>query len=122
MGTLLKFPLEDFLTPKHDIKTKQCIKRKLVKLELLIDIKKQMKPGHKINITFSTTSGQYNCIPVNYGTTIDEALKYYLRKINNVEYIGTTNIEFSFNSQMLKFGDTTPIEKNFYVILLLIFL
>ena len=113
VGTLLKFPLEDFLTPKHDIKTKQCIKRKLVKLELLIDIKNQMKPGHKINITFSTTSGQNNCISVNYGTTIDEALKYYLRKINNVEYIGTTNIKFSFNAQMLKFGDTTPVEKKF---------
>ena len=62
-----------------------------------------MKPGHKINITFGTTSGQNNCIPVNYGTTIDEALKYYLRKTNKVEYIGTKNIRFSFKSQNLKF-------------------
>ena len=52
-------------------------------------------------------------IQVNLETTIDEALKYFLRKINRVEYINQKKISFRFNDTKINFGDLTPLKELF---------
>ena len=56
----------------------------------------QNKAGTKIKISFnyieSYTFTDSLILEVNYGTTIDETLKYYLRRINRKEFINSKKI------------------------------
>ena len=69
----------------------------------------------KINITFKTTQGTAHLIRMDYGTTINEALKIYLKRVGRPDLIYniTNKICFLYNANRLNFGDKTPIEKYF---------
>ena len=130
IGTFLKFPLNDF----YDIKRKKSnsnfninnnssndnsiMNRKSVMLDLFNDMKKSYMPGPKINVLFESplVHKTINLI-VSYGTTLDELLKYYLRRMNRTEFIGSHDkIVFYFNGsngRRIKFGDQTPVETYF---------
>ena len=128
-GTCLKFPLNDFYL-KNDKKKSNLnvnknnnspnesnsnMKTNLVMTDLFNDMKNLLKPGSGIKIMFNTTSGHIFSLGVNYGTTIDQLLKYYLKRMNRAELIEKDNkINFLFNKARLKFGDRTPIETCFW--------
>ena len=68
----------------------------------------------KMNITFKTTQGISKNIVVDYGTSIDNMLKKYLKEVNHPELINSKDkICFLFNARKLKFGDKTKIEDYF---------
>ena len=69
------------------------------------------KPGPKMNVIFTTGYGNRCILIINYGTTIDQMLVKYLKKINKYELYGAKNkIAFIYNVKNLQFGDNTPIE------------
>ena len=72
-------------------------------------------PGPKINVIFNTTQGTTHNMVMNHGTTIDDALKKYLKRVGRPDLINdnTNKICFLFNATKLKFGDKTPIEQFF---------
>ena len=72
-------------------------------------------PGPKKNVIFQTTKRDCHILVVNYGVTIDELLKRYLKRIGRPELIGdkSNKIRFLYNTEELKFGDKTTIEKCF---------
>ena len=113
IGTCLKFPLKDFLT-KKDQNDNSKIMAKLDIHDLLNDMINQNKAGTKIKISFnyreSNTFTDNLILEVNYGTTIDETLKYYLRRINRKEFINSKKIQFIYNENYLRFGDKSAIE------------
>ena len=134
MGTLLKFPLNDFFDLINKEKDKQYIDtdifsekdrypycEKIKNLNGIISyVKWHRKPGPKINIIFETINYEIDNFSVKYGTTIDELLKNYLIRMNRLylyqqkEYypneIYFLNLQ---NLSQIKFGDKTPIEKYF---------
>ena len=73
--------------------------------------------GPKINVIFKTTQGVTHTLVYNYGTTVDEVLRKYLKRVNREDLINDEQnkgkICFLFNAAQLKFGDTTKIE-NFF--------
>ena len=71
-----------------------------------IDISKDQA---KMNIIFRTTQGTTHNIILNYGTTIDEALKTYLERVGRPELKYNKTI-FIYNATQIKFGDKTKIE------------
>ena len=90
-------------------------KKELCHKILVIDpngvlIKTELEPGPKKNIILKTTGGTIHALVFNYGTTIDMVLDKYLAKTNALEYKGTNEVIFQYNSNRLKFGDQTPIE------------
>ena len=66
-----------------------------------------------MNVVFTTTSGRTTNMVFNYGTTIDEILKKYLKRVNREDMIGKKEIGFLFYGNNLRFGDKTPIEQKF---------
>ena len=73
-------------------------------------------PGPKISVIFKTTQGISHILVVNYGVTIDELLKRYLKRIGRPDLIGDDHkkICYLFNGgYKLKFGDKTTVEKFF---------
>ena len=70
------------------------------------------KDKAKMNIIFRTTQGTTHNIILNYGTTIDEALTTYLKRVGRPElkYDNSVKINFIFNATRIKFGDQTKIE------------
>ena len=85
--------------------------------ETLNNIKEHLKPllPQTIRILFRTTQGQITYITVDYGTTIDELLRKYL-KIKNKEHLygdKSNRICFLYNAWQLKFGDISVVEKVF---------
>ena len=69
--------------------------------------------GPKMNITFTTITGIKHSFIMNYGTTIDQALKKYLYAIGKPELINSDKISFLFNANKLEFGNNETIEKFF---------
>ena len=69
----------------------------------------------KINVIFNTTQGTTHNMVMSHGTTIDEALKKYLKRVGRPDLINdnSNKICFLFNATKLKFGDNTPIEQFF---------
>ncbi len=68
-------------------------------------------PGPKINIHFTTTVGTARNVVCNHGTTIDEALKKYLKLVGRPDLIGKEqDIGFLFNANKVSFGNNTPVE------------
>ena len=67
----------------------------------------------KINIIFTDKKGMKRNLVLNYGTTIDQALKQYLNAINKSQLINSGKINFIYNITKLEFGNNTPIEQFF---------
>ena len=70
-------------------------------------------PGPKLNALFTTTVGTKKNVILNYGTTIDQALKKYLNLVNKSELVNSNKISFLFNAAKLSFGDNTKVEDFF---------
>ena len=68
--------------------------------------------NQKINILFSDSRGHKKFIAYNFGTTINDVLEIFLRKIGKPELINNIEgkINFISNGKTLKFGDKTKIE------------
>ncbi len=66
-----------------------------------------------MNAIFFTTQGHKHNLIARNGTTLDELLKYYLRKMNRTEFIWSDKISFLFNGSQLEFGDQTTVETYF---------
>ncbi len=126
-GTFLKYPLKNFFEIKKEgwdlkkfdekINIKDSKEKKdLAMKDLLKEMKNILKPGlPRKNILFKQTSAYPDSLnlTVSYGTTLDQLLKYYLKRINCTELIGTDKIRFLYEARSLSFGDKTPIEKYF---------
>ena len=127
-GTFLKFPIKNFFENKKEgwtlkkfdekINIKDSKEKKdLAMKDLFKEMKNLLKPGlPRINILFKNTSGYYpdsfNLTAI-YGTTLDQLLKYCLKRMNCTGLIGTDKIQFLYERKSLVFGDKTPIEKYF---------
>ena len=136
IGTCLQFPLNDFFGKdeininiikkenEENNKIDNDILNKYEKIrnefnriinimsDIIPDLKYQIGPGPKMNVIFRTHEGCTNNLLLNYGTTLDQMLKIYL-KIRGLEdyYINKSNqICFLWNANKIKFGDKTPIE------------
>ena len=72
-------------------------------------------PGPKLNVIFKTTKGTQTTLVLTHGTTIDTALKKYLKRVGKPELIikKDSKICFLYNATQLKFGDNTTIEQFF---------
>ena len=73
----------------------------------------ELNPEPKISVIFKTTRGNINSIIVNYGTTINDTLGKYLKRVGRPDLIGTHELCFLFNARQLKFGDKTNVESFF---------
>ena len=64
-----------------------------------------------MKVIFNTTTGYTNTLYLNYGITIDQMLKMYLRIIGREDLYNNKNIQvfFLYNATKVKFGDKTPI-------------
>ena len=124
-GTFLKFPLENFYGIKEikeeglelkkfddNVNINDSIKKnELAMKDLINDMKNMIKPGRpRINILFKPAGAYSFNITASYGTTIDQLLKYYLKRINSPELIRTDKISFLCDARYIMFGDETPIE------------
>jgi hypothetical protein len=69
----------------------------------------------KLNAIFTTTKGKKTNMILSHGTTIDQAIEKYLKKMGNIElYRNKSNrICFLFNGAQMKFGDQTKVENYF---------
>ena len=126
-GTFLRYPLINFFVNKMEgwtlkkfdekINIKDSKEKKdLAMKDLFEEMKNILKPGKpRINILFENISGypDFFNLTVSYGTTLDQLLKYCLKRINSTELIGTDKIRFLYEARSLVFGDKTPIEKYF---------
>ena len=75
--------------------------------------------GPKINIVFTTTTGQSRNLKFKNGTTLSQAIKRYLQSVGKEELFGHNDqVNFLFNANKIDFNDNTPIEKKFVNILL----
>ena len=123
-GTFLKYPLKNFFVNKMEgwtlkkfdekINIKDSKEKKdLAMKDLLKEMKNILKPGlPRKNILFKNGYPDSFNLTASYGTTVDQLLKYYLKRINSTE-IGTDKIRFLYEGKYLVFGDKTPIEKYF---------
>ena len=121
-GTFLKFPLKNFYEIKKEgwklkkfddnVNINDSIKKnELAMKDLINDMKNMIKPGRpRMNILFKPTRECSFNITASYGTTIDQLLKYYLKRMNSPELIATDKIKFLFDARSIVFGDETPIE------------
>ena len=75
----------------------------------------ELNPEPKITVIFKTILGNINSITVNYGTTINDTLEKYLKRVGRPDLIGTHAHElcFLFDARQLKFGDKTNVESFF---------
>ena len=134
IGTCLQFPLNDFfgkdeiiinIIKKENEKNNETYNNLLNKYE---KIKKEFKEiiriidnniptfynqiGKKLkHILFSNVKGYKNVLKLNYGTTIDQMLRIYLKIIKR-EFLYNNNqkVCFIYNANMIKFGNKTRIE------------
>ena len=122
-GTFLKYPLENCIeltksdTPTFNNLSKiiSDVKNEFAMEDLITDMKNIMKSSPIMTLIFQTKKeGHTFNLKVSYGTTIDQLLKYYLKRMNRAELIGNDNkIIFLFNAAKLEFGDKTPVEEYF---------
>ena len=69
----------------------------------------------KMNTIFKTTQGITHTIVVDYGTSINELLEKYLKRVGRPDLIGDKNNKFCalYYAVQLKFGDKTKVESFF---------
>ena len=136
IGTCLQFPLNDFFGKdeininiikkenEENNKIDNDILNKYEKIrnefnriisimsDIIPYLKYQIGPGPKMNVIFRTVTGLTNNLLLNYGTTLDQMLKIYLKIIGLEDYYinKSNNTRFLWNANKIKFGDKTPIE------------
>ena len=135
IGTCLQFPLNDFfgkdeiiinIIKKENEKNNETYNNLLNKYE---KIKKEFKEiiriidnniptfynqiGERLMyILFSNVKGYKNVLKLNYGTTIDQMFRIYLKIIKR-EFLYNNNNQrvcFFYNARVIKFGNKTRIE------------
>ena len=133
IGTCLQFPLNDFFE-KNEIDNNNNINEdneennkinndilnnytKIIKEfneilnDTINDLKYQIGAEQKINITFFSKFNNKLDLNLNYGTSIDQMLKIFLRRIGRKDLIDRSEgICFIFNGNRVNFRDETPIE------------
>ena len=67
--------------------------------------------SQKMYVLFSDIKGLRINLILNKSTTLDEALKIYLKRIGKPELIHTDKIYFICDARKIKFGDKTKIEE-----------
>ena len=72
----------------------------------------QAAAGPKVNVVFKTTQGLTTNMVFDYGTTIDQALAQYLKRVGKPELIRNlgNDICFLFNAKQINFGNQTKVE------------
>ena len=70
-------------------------------------------PGPKMNLIFTTTQGTKRNLVVNYGTTIAQALRKYLREVGKSDLENSDKISFLYNAAKLDFTKTDKVEDYF---------
>ena len=80
--------------------------------DIIPELKNQIGPGPKMNVIFKTCTGYTNNLLLNYGTTLDQMLKIYLKIIGLEDYYinKNNNICFLRNANEIIFGNEIPIE------------
>ena len=64
-----------------------------------------------MNVIFTSGTGNSKVLILDYGTTVDDMLKIYLKKENKLDLYGSYNkIGFLYNIKNIQFGNTSPIE------------
>ena len=141
-GNLLKFPIEDFIN-KYQININQIpnMLNNNFGMQMNFNLMPNMMMNNNINfmpnmmmnnninqeelkfeptretreIVFNSPRGIKTVLHVKYGTTIDQLLQKYLDKIGKPELYEQKdkNIWFFLNTEPLKYGDTTPVERIF---------
>ena len=71
------------------------------------------KPGPKLNVLFTTTIGTSRNIVLSHSTTIDQALKKYLKTVGKSNLINSDKISFLFNATKLNYGETKTVGEFF---------
>ena len=67
--------------------------------------------GPKMNVIFTSGTGNSKVLILDYGTTVDDMLKIYLKKENKLDLYGSNNkIGFLYNIKNIQFGNQTPID------------
>ena len=67
--------------------------------------------GPKMNVIFTPGTGNSKVLILDYGTTVDDMLKIYLKKENKLDLYGSNNkIGFLYNIKNIQFGNQMPIE------------
>ena len=65
----------------------------------------------KMNVIFTSGTGNSKVLILDYGTTVDDMLKIYLKKENRLDLYGSNNkVGFLYNIKNIQFGNQTPIE------------
>ena len=70
-------------------------------------------PGPKLNVLFTTTIGTSRNIVLNHSTTIDQALKKYLKTVDKSDLYKSDKISFLFNATKLNYGETKTVGEFF---------
>ena len=122
IGTFLKFPLKDFFKQKRANPILNILNvdntnnninnfniKRLEMFDLFNDMRKVIKPGPKMNIIFQIDQGNMLNLVISYGVTIEQTLKYYLRRMAR-EYDSINKINFLHNGKALNLEDKTPVE------------
>ena len=91
----------------------QGFKMGVDEINMVGDSGDQNNSGPKFNVLFTTTIGTKRMMVLNYGTTVDQALRKYLEHMGKESLINSDKISFLYNAAKLNFGDQTPIEKFF---------
>ena len=73
----------------------------------------EVKKVNSIETIFATTQGHKTNIKIDWGTTIDELLRIYLKNENREYLINNKEIVYLYNAISLKFGNNTKIETFF---------
>ena len=83
-------------------------------VEEVNNMQKQQEASNvpKINAIFKTTQGLTTNMRFDFGTTIDQALGQYLKRVGKPELIGNlqNKICFLYNAKQLNFGDQSKVE------------
>ena len=68
----------------------------------------------KINVIFKTTMGVVTNVLIDYGKTMSDLFKVYLKRVDKIELYNTKDtILFLFNAKKLSFTDNTKVEDFF---------
>ena len=70
----------------------------------------------KINVIFKTTMGVSTNVLIDYGKTMSDLFKVYLKKVDKIELYNTKNtIYFLFNANKVSFTEQAKVEDFFKI-------
>jgi len=75
----------------------------------------QQIEGHKINVLFKTTQGTQHILVLSIKSTLDEAIKAYLKRVGRPELItnNQNQICFLYNATQINLGEKKTLEQFF---------